>query len=314
MVLADALSQPHRSYFHWIVVFFSGMCMGAADIVPGISGGTVAFIIGIYPELLQSLNSFNTNTLKLLMSFKIKEAANSVGWKFLLVLLSGISLSFFTLAQFFSDILVHEVYRVYLYSAFFGLILASMWFCSRLLDRWQARHAVIFFIGVLIAYGLTNVHFSVKNDQPLYKVAVDIKKPDMAVDNYSDGMLLHVHAETLSAMLSKEIIKSDAAVVNESTGTSGMAKDFAFYPSDKVLDPWIIGCGAIAISAMLLPGISGSYLLTILGVYGVVIAALADFIRGAKAGIFESEAFYILASMMIGIVIGALAFSRVVAW
>lgn len=302
-----------KQLIQWMRVFFSGMCMGAADIVPGISGGTVAFIIGVYPQLIESLKSINMSSLKMLVSFQYRNFSCNLQWKFLLTLVAGITVSFVTLAPYFKEILGHELYRVYLYSTFIGLILASVCFCARQIKQWKWSHYFSLACGALIAFVLTGSEFGKITDEPLYDVSIVIET-SRKVENYSDGWLTDVPSSSLSAMIAKDIIVPETIVKNQNESRLGQAKEFVYKGGAHGFDLWMIFCGAIAISAMLLPGISGSYLLTVLGVYGSVIAALADFVQGIKIGVFEKDAFFLLASMLTGIVLGAIIFSRVVSW
>ncbi len=221
-----------------LYIVFCGMCMGACDLVPGISGGTIAFIMGFYSDLLTGIKSL-----------KFKNLGNNPSVKFLMLLLSGILLSFVILAPIFDKILNHEVYRSYLYSGFLGLILASIVLCFKQIDKWRLEYALALILGIVLSFILTSL---------------DLKL---------------------------EIQSSEF---------------------DQYFNPWLIFCGAIAVCALLLPGISGSYLLAILGCYSVVIAALADFIEEAKSFTFDSVSFFILANLALGILFGALIFSRVV--
>lgn len=250
--MLQAQAKPRlRSLWDWGRLVLCGICMGAADIVPGISGGTMAFIMGFYEDLLTSIKSLNTKSFALLFSLKFRQFRDVVAWEFLLALLAGISFSFIVLCHGVSYVLGHEVYRVYLYAAFSGLILASVVFCAKLVKTWEFKHVVALLVGGVIAFIFTDT----TTTQPTTHYAM----------------------------------------------TTG-------------IDWWIVCCGAIAISAMLLPGISGSYLLTVLGTYPIVILALADFVSGLKQWHFDFHAFQILASMAIGIAIGAMLFSRVVTW
>lgn len=303
-----------RPFSHWLGIFVSGACMGAADVVPGISGGTVAFILGIYPELLRSLNSFNGHAFKLFATMQLAELMKAVQWKFLLCLIAGAVVSFFSLAQIFSEILVHETNRTYLYSAFLGLILASVWFCAKQLDSWKSRHLLAFILGVFSAYALTAFSWPSEGAGSLYDIQIDLNGLEKAPVNYRDSHLLDVPESILSAMLAKGVVAPDTLVRSHSSAFFMPANEIVSSHDALGLDVRLIACGAVAVCAMLLPGISGSYLLTILGVYGVAIAALADFVQGLKNGSFETEAFLLLASMSIGIVLGALLFSRVVSW
>ncbi len=138
--------------YRGIYLFFCGMCMGAADLIPGISGGTIAFIMGFYFPLLESLKSFNYTTLKLFLSGRWSTFFQNTGWKFLITLGSGIICSFFLFANFIHYILIHEVYRVYLYSAFSGLIVASLYFCIRQIKNWSAIEFFGLVLGAITAF------------------------------------------------------------------------------------------------------------------------------------------------------------------
>jgi putative membrane protein len=114
--------------------------MGASDVVPGVSGGTMALILGIYEELIRSIKAIDFTVIKLLLSFKIKEALDIVPWKFLLAVLGGILLAVFSLAQAIEWTLENQ--PVLIWSFFFGLVLASVLMVSKRIksgrrERWQ---------------------------------------------------------------------------------------------------------------------------------------------------------------------------------
>jgi len=269
--------------------------MGAADIVPGISGGTIAFIMGFYEDLLHAIQNFLKPT----------------SFLFLLALLSGAAFSFISLAHVIDFVLNHETYRVYLYGGFFGLVVASALFCMKQVNQWRSWEIVSFIVGLISAYFLTGMTM----EQEGYRVPLDIPYSlERTISNYdhSSKSLLNVSSETLIAMVSKGIITVDTPVYEENRQKSltEIIKDKRF----SYINMWQVLCGAIAVCALLLPGISGSYLLTILGEYSVVIGAIADFTQGLKQGIFESASFSILISLGIGIIVGALVFSRIVSW
>lgn len=302
----------------WLKTIVKGMCMGAADIVPGISGGTIAFIMGFYDDLLRSISSFNLKALADLCRLRIKSFFDQVGWEFLTALFIGIAISFITLASYFDYILGHEVYRIYLYAAFFGLIVASIYFCAKQMDEWKPLYIVGFFVGAVIAFFLTDTQLKPINTEPKFEVQVESRwehhqKPLVNYD-YERQMLLNVAQTTLSAMVAKGSITPNTTAIAQASQTPGRVGDFADHTYKPGLEMWLVMCGAIGIMAMLLPGISGSYMLTILGVYALAIGALTDFINGLKSGQFLTDDFYILASLAIGIVVGALLFSRVVHW
>lgn len=239
---------------NFLTIFISGICVGAADIVPGISGGTVAFIIGIYEELLTSIATLNFSNFSLLFQGKIRSFFNAVSWQFLLFFLGGVSLSFITFAKLFTYLLSHEVYRSYLYASFMGLVLGSVIFCSRTLSSFRISSFFSLLCGAVIAFALSGGLFT-----------------------------------------------------QGSVGTEALLESAKMGP----VNLWIVSCGMMAVSAMLLPGISGSYLLTVIGMYGVILGALVDFLEGIKEGLFDMSAFQILFSMAIGIALGAILFSRV---
>ncbi len=223
--------------------FLSGLCVGAADIVPGISGGTVAFIIGIYEELIESIASVN---FSFLLKGQFRQFFQSVRWKFLVSFVLGAFFSFITLAKGFQYCLHDELLRAYLYASFLGLVVGSCFFVGKMISRYSFFTFLFFGIGLVTSYFLSGT------------------------DTLPRG---------------SEAVSSDL---------------------------WVIACGMMAVSAMLLPGISGSYILNIVGMYGPILSALIKWVDGIKAGFFDLQHFRTVACMGIGIVIGALLFSRVV--
>ena len=192
----------NRTFKDYALLTLKGIGMGAADVVPGVSGGTIAFIVGIYEELIDSIKSINLTSLKMLRSLKFSRFWKAVNGNFLLAILSGIGLSVFSLAKLLTYLLVQE--PVLVWSFFFGLVLASIWFVSREVAQWNAKTVIAFAAGAVAAYAIT------------------ITTP----------------AETSN-------------------------------------DLWFIFlCGAIAICAMILPGISGSFILVLLGKYFFIMDAV----------------------------------------
>ena len=202
-------------------VFLRGMLMGAADIVPGVSGGTIAFITGIYDTLLGSIRAFDLQFLAFLGRLDIRGAWQHVNGGFLLALLLGIATSIFSLARLISWVLEHH--PVPLWAFFFGLILASAVGFLRQIEGWTPAPVLCLLAG------------------------------------------------------------------------AGAAGWIAFAPTAS-LDAGLVGVflsGFLAICAMILPGISGSFILVLLGMYGTVLAAVKSldllfllvFILGAGAGL-----------------------------
>ncbi len=211
-------------------LFLKGMAMGAADVVPGVSGGTIAFITGIYEELLRSLKALGPDTLQVLRKEGIKAAWQQINGDFLATLLTGIVTSILLLVRPITWAIAHH--PVLIWSFFFGLIAASVWLCGRLVKHWSIGP----FLGLLVGTA----------------IAVII------------GLL------------------------NAGTG------------SDSYL--FLFFSGALAICAMILPGISGSFILLLLGMYLPVMTGLRS---------FNVPLILIFAS---GCLFGLMAFSRLLTW
>lgn len=211
----------NRNLKDYGLLLLKGMGMGAADVVPGVSGGTIAFIVGIYEELIDSIKSINGATLKLLFTGKIAAFWKAINANFLIALVAGIGISIFSLAKIITWLLV--THPILVWSFFFGLVMASTWFVSKDIKQWNWKSILCFIIGAVIAFYIT------------------VATP----------------AETPTNLF------------------------------------FIFLCGAIAICAMILPGISGSFILVLLGKYFYIMEAVKTlnipvmlvFICGAALGI-----------------------------
>ena len=211
-------------------LFLKGMAMGAADVVPGVSGGTIAFISGIYEELLGSIKSIGPDTYTALRTQGIAGAWRQVNGAFLATLLAGIATSVLLLVRPITWLLEHQ--PVLIWSFFFGLIAASVLVCGRLVKQWTPGS----FIGMALG----------------------------AAAAYSVGVL--------------------------SAGSGSDSLVFYFF------------AGSIAICAMILPGISGSFILLLLGAYAPVMAAIKE-MDIPIIGVFAA-----------GALLGLLGFSRILSW
>ncbi|MDX6747741.1 DUF368 domain-containing protein [Polaribacter sp. PL03] len=220
-----------RNLKDYIVIGLKGMAMGAADVVPGVSGGTIAFISGIYEELLSSIASVNLKLLKTLKTEGIKAAWKQVNGSFLLSLFIGIFISIISLAKTIKWLLENE--PVLLWSFFFGLVAASIIYIGKQVENWNAKIIILFILGISFGYAITII---------------------------------------------------------PSTNVGGI--NYLF----------LIFAGAIASCAMILPGISGSYILLLIGVYPVVMTALTD------------KNYKIIASIGLGVIVGLLSFSKLLKW
>lgn len=191
-----------RNIKEYMVLTLKGMGMGAADVVPGVSGGTIAFIVGIYEELINSIKSIDFKTLKLFFTLRWGSFWKGINGNFLFSILLGILISVFSLAKLITFLL--EDYPVLVWAFFFGLVIASTYFVSKRIKVWDWKRWLSFIAGACVAYYIT--------------VATPSQTP-----------------ETL---------------------------------------PFIFLCGAIAICAMILPGISGSFILLLLGKYEFIMNAV----------------------------------------
>lgn len=224
------MQEQTRSAKDYALISLRGAAMGAADVVPGVSGGTVAFITGIYEELLNSIRAITPSTVKLLLTEGIAAFWVRINGSFLSALLAGIALSIFSLARVISYAL--ETQPILVWSFFFGLILYSAWFVGRRIGHWTPSHFVGLGIGTAVAWWIT-----------------------------------------------------------------------VLAPAEAALTPLnIFLAGALAICAMILPGISGSFILLLLGMYTHVIAAIKGF-DVVLLGLFMS-----------GCLVGLLSFSHLLGW
>jgi len=214
----------------YLVLIFKGFCMGIADIIPGVSGGTIAFLMGIYEELIESLHSFNLSFVRKILKGKFHEAFAATGWKFLLVLLCGILTAIFSLSHVLRWLL--ERYPVAVHAFFFGLILATVVMIARKVRKGDFGKVSVALISAVAMYRLV-------------------------------GMVPITTPETW----------------------------------------WfLIFSGAVAICAMILPGISGAFILLLLGKYEYLITAVSE------------RNLAVLALVALGCAVGLLSFVRFLRW
>ncbi len=214
-----------------ILVFFKGIGMGAANVIPGVSGGTIALITGIFERLINAIKSFNLSALKLLFQFKIKDFVKYIDFWFLVSLFLGVGVAIISVAKLFEYLF--EYYPVYIWSFFFGLVLASVYFVGKEVEKWKMGVVISFLLGSGIA------------------VLISIMSP--ASENSS-----------------------------------------IYY---------LVICGMVAACSMILPGLSGSFVLILLGNYQLVmIDAVTNFDLA------------ILLPVVIGALVGILGFSHLLSW
>ncbi|GJM62117.1 DUF368 domain-containing protein [Persicobacter diffluens] len=216
-----------KSYF---TLFLKGMGMGAADVVPGVSGGTIAFITGIYETLINSIKSVDATAIRLLFKLDIKGFWNHINGTFLLILFAGIATSVISLAKVITYLLGNH--PIPIWSFFFGLIIISAILVSKQIRNWNWKVLLSGILGILTAYLVT------------------VATPTETPEGYG----------------------------------------------------YIFLSGAIAICAMILPGISGSFLLLILGKYEFILNAIKDFKLD------------VIAVFGMGCILGLGLFSRFISW
>lgn len=227
-----------KGFWKNIMVAVKGACMGAADVIPGVSGGTIAFIMGIYDEFVGSLASINGEALKLLFKGRFAAFWKHINGSFLLSLVIGIGISIIALAGLMQMLL--SDFPIQTWAFFFGLIVASSLFIIRGISGWKLREGLLLIFGILLGAVICT----------------------LSPTQTPDGL-------------------------------------------------WFIFLsGALAICAMILPGISGSFILLILGKYQFIMGCISDLVSGANLG----QNLLIIGSFGCGALIGILSFSRFLHW
>ena len=132
---------------NYIFLVLKGIAMGAANVIPGVSGGTMALITGIFERLIDAIKSFNMHAIKLLFRFKLKDFAKYIDLYFLVAVFGGIALAIISLARLFDYLFTN--YPVYIWAYFFGLVLASVYFVGKTVSSWKTSVIIAFIISVL---------------------------------------------------------------------------------------------------------------------------------------------------------------------
>lgn len=153
---------------NYIIIALKGAGMGAANVIPGVSGGTVALITGIFEELIDSIKSFDSKALKLIFKGEFKGFAKHVNLDFLISIFTGVAISIISLAKVLDFLLIN--YPVYILAFFFGLILASIYFVGRTVKKWNISVVTTFILGTSIALILSFLNQATENDSFLYLV------------------------------------------------------------------------------------------------------------------------------------------------
>lgn len=291
--------------------------MGMCDLIPGVSGGTLAFTMGFYQSLLTGLKSLDTIAFKLLVTGKWRAFAAKVPLKFLTALFSGALFSIFLMASPIHYLLSHPLYRSYLYALFLGLVLFASFFSFFKVARWSLQSYLAASLGCLVALAFTLFSFSHSGAKSgPYAIKVDPTLVVKVADNYlpSKHLVTQLSQKELQVYASKGAIEPQTMIYSNKGEQLGILSQIIENKKGFRVDFWLILCGLVAICAMLLPGISGSYLLTLMGAYTVVIGALADWTAALKKGRFDLDSFMILTCLGLGIILGVALFSRFINW
>ncbi len=217
-----------KEYFFLVL---KGMGMGAANVVPGVSGGTIALITGIFERLINAIKSFNPTAVKLLLSGKIKEFVKYVDLWFLVAIFSGIGVAIISLAKLFD--FLFQNYPIYIWSYFFGLVLASVYFVGKTVKRWNTSVIVSFLLGTAVAVSISLLTPASENSSFVY----------------------------------------------------------------------LFICGIVAVCSMILPGLSGSFVLILLGNYQLIMINAVNNLD-----------FGILLPVALGAVVGLIFFAHSLSW
>ena len=227
-----------KNFLKYLTVGIKGACMGAADVIPGVSGGTIAFIMGIYDEFVGSIARIDATAVKMLFSGRFRDFWKHINGTFLVSLILGIGVSVVALAGLMQTLLTN--YPIQTWAFFPGLIVASSIFILRGISGWKAGDFSFLALGLALG------------------VVVCTLSPTQTPD----------------------------------------ALWFIFLS------------GALAICAMILPGISGSFILLILGKYQFIMGCISDLVAGVDFG----RNLLILGVFMVGAVVGILGFSKFLHW
>jgi putative membrane protein len=285
--------------------------MGIADSIPGVSGGTIAFITGIYERLIAAIGELSHFPGHLLRG-RWREAVRSLNLSLFLPLLLGLGLGLIGMSHLLALLLNSELFRTLLLALFCGLVASSALFCTRRVSVWSWSRWIALVAGGLAAFLLVGALES-RGSSRLYDVQLpaDVEKITHLVcaSNYDPfgRLLLNVPERSLERMLSLEKIASDALVYSHAEERWQAAGRVAGTCS-KWIDLRTVVAGAAASGAMLLPGVSGAFVLHVAGDYEPALDALRRATRG------EFDGLGLLFSILIGMVCGLLVFARSIRW
>jgi putative membrane protein len=222
---------------HTVSVFLKGLAMGAANVIPGVSGGTVAFVSGIYERLISAIKSCDQEALRLLFKGRWRELAARIDFSFLAALGTGVAVGILTLAQLLK--ILFKVYPIGVWAFFFGLIVASIFFVGRRIKRWSPMVVVCLVLGIAIAVGISLLSPASQDERPWY----------------------------------------------------------------------LFLCGIAGMSSMIVPGISGSFVLLLMGNYQLIMIESISELASGNLAVLKT-----LVPVGLGAIVGLLALSHFLSW
>jgi len=160
------MQQSTRTFSDKLFLIIKGLAMGAANKVPGVSGGVVAFVAGFYEEFIYSLQKINLKAFKLFINFRFKSFWRYINGKFLGLLILGMLISYFSISKILDYFIIH--YELYVWSAFFGMILGSVYYIVKDFDDWSRRNIGIILISILVGIGISLLEPAKENDNLLF--------------------------------------------------------------------------------------------------------------------------------------------------
>lgn len=151
-----------RSVLDRVTLFFKGLLMGAANKVPGVSGGMVSYVLNFYEEMIYSFQKVNNKAFKLLLNGRFKSFYNYINGTFLLLIIGGNVVSYFSISLIIDYLLIH--FELYVWSTFFGLIIGSIYYIGKGFDDWTYKNISISFVGILIGVAISLMNPAKEND------------------------------------------------------------------------------------------------------------------------------------------------------
>ncbi len=289
----------------WIILCFQGMMIGIADLIPGVSGGTIAFVLGLYPELLLSLRTLH---------LKAFSQPKSVAWFFLSAIVLGMLSMIVLGSHVIYFMLNNNLGQCLLRSLFMGLVVGSIFFCLKQVSSWSFLRVLGIAAGMCFAF-LVTYHSHQPKKEAQYDVPLEIEAPHAILEGVSNydtqkKLLKNVKWAGLKALYDNEFIDPDAWIYSHDYNKLLQVESCIEEPDHTFYYINLFVCGALAISAMILPGISGTQVMQIMGHYETIIQSIAIWTSGVVHGSIFNESFWILFSLGLGILVGIFTVSR----